>query len=169
MSFSVLLGNDFYIAGESYGNHILFNTSYKIFISTINLNLSNYLYILAGHYVPQLAMKIVAGNKEALLAAKQPNQPHIQQINLKGVLSGNPSTSQYDGQFYFPFMMQHALIGLQVHTSIEIDHVYFSLSIHLPRYLFIEISSGGSSTVIGNEILDTYNILIWGLLNKTQQ
>eukprot|EP01119_Soliformovum_irregulare_P011490 TRINITY_DN2884_c1_g1_i1.p1 TRINITY_DN2884_c1_g1~~TRINITY_DN2884_c1_g1_i1.p1 ORF type:complete len:457 (-),score=98.49 TRINITY_DN2884_c1_g1_i1:7-1377(-) len=67
--------NDFFIAGESY----------------------------AGHYVPQLAERIMNGN-----AAGRPF------INLKAVSAGNPSTDHLiDGQYYVPFLHQHALIGIR--------------------------------------------------------
>ncbi len=106
-------------------------------------------------------MKIVAGNTQAREAAKKPNQPHIQQINLKGVLSGNPSTSQYDGEFYFPFMMQHALIGLQVQIMSIYLYIY---NMYIPIFLSI-YRNRFSSTVL------TYLLIysIWRLLNETQQ
>jgi len=74
--------NDFYIAGESY----------------------------AGHYIPQLALKVLQGNQNGNTF-----------INLKGTLSGNPSTNnELDAQYYLPFLAQHALASLDDFQKAEI-------------------------------------------------
>jgi len=66
--------HDFFIAGESF----------------------------AGHYVPQLAQKVLQGNQQG--------KPFI---NLKGTMSGNPSTNGFlDSNEYIPFLANHALVSV---------------------------------------------------------
>jgi serine carboxypeptidase-like clade II len=57
----------------------------------------------AGHYVPELAQRIVEGNSN-------PKNNHIQ---LVGVLAGNPSFDwSIEGDTYITFMSEHGLVGL---------------------------------------------------------
>jgi len=61
----------------------------------------------AGHYVPELATKILYENQQG--------QPFI---NLKGILAGNPSTNwDIEGQYYIPFLFQHALISMPDYSA----------------------------------------------------
>jgi serine carboxypeptidase-like clade 2 len=58
----------------------------------------------AGHYVPQLAQVIIENNFA---------------LNLKGIMSGNPSTDwTVEGNFYFPFLLNHALIGQEEYDQV---------------------------------------------------
>jgi hypothetical protein len=74
-------GHDLYIAGESY----------------------------AGHYVPQLAEKIVHMNKKA-----------AHKINIKGILIGNPAIdSSSDDRGLADYAWDHAVISDEVYGSIK--------------------------------------------------
>jgi carboxypeptidase C (cathepsin A) len=65
----------------------------------------------AGHYVPELAKTILDGNAKGA-------QPHV---NLKGTMSGNPCTNDdIDGQYYIPFLKDHALVSLPDFHEAEI-------------------------------------------------
>ncbi|CAM0873123.1 unnamed protein product [Alopecurus aequalis] len=76
-------GHDLYIAGESY----------------------------AGHYVPQLAEKIVDMNKKAA---------HNKKINLKGILIGNPAIdSSSDDRGLADYAWDHAVISDEVYAAIK--------------------------------------------------
>ncbi|KAJ7555078.1 hypothetical protein O6H91_05G021400 [Diphasiastrum complanatum] len=84
--------NDFYLLGESY----------------------------AGHYVPNLAMKIMIENR----------LPHGFYINLKGFLIGNPWTDAYsDNLGSFDFYHSHSMISDETHDAIikhcdMVDDIY---------------------------------------------
>lgn len=78
----------------------------------------------AGHYVPQLALRIQEGNQ-------QPGQPHVNLVgklilsvpcisygtfysilSVLGILTGNPSFDfNTDGNSYYQFMAAHALMS----------------------------------------------------------
>eukprot|EP01116_Phalansterium_solitarium_P022258 TRINITY_DN7286_c0_g1_i1.p1 TRINITY_DN7286_c0_g1~~TRINITY_DN7286_c0_g1_i1.p1 ORF type:complete len:448 (+),score=153.04 TRINITY_DN7286_c0_g1_i1:166-1509(+) len=67
-------GREFFIAGESY----------------------------AGHYVPQLAVRVLQGNQDGNL-----------HINLQGTMAGNPSTTSfYDGNTFLSYLTQHGFISI---------------------------------------------------------
>ncbi|KAF7111434.1 hypothetical protein CFC21_111452 [Triticum aestivum] len=76
-------GHDLYIAGESY----------------------------AGHYVPQLAEKIVHMNKKASRAHK---------INLKGILIGNAAIdASSDDRGLINYAWDHAVVSDEVYTAVK--------------------------------------------------
>ncbi|KAD4982376.1 hypothetical protein E3N88_19047 [Mikania micrantha] len=107
MKFPSYRTRTFYIAGESYAG-MFYVTFHQIFCYKFSI-MTYFTLIYAGKYVPELAGLIHERNKDPSLF-----------INLKGILLGNPETSDAeDWKGLVDYAWSHAVVSDETHKTIR--------------------------------------------------